>query len=76
MDHPGSIFYFGGTVTCDYTVDAGRSTINIDARTDGASNPSVAAVFDHWAGCDATIASRWGISVSGGDVSVVAVYSS
>ncbi len=73
-DNP-SPFSFGGTVTCDYVVDAGRPTVNIDARTDGGSNSSFVPVFDHWDGCDATIGSRCGISVPGGDVTVTAVYS-
>jgi hypothetical protein len=74
VDHP-SLFYFGGTVTCDYTVDAGRPSINIDARTDGGGESSFVPVFDHWDGCDATISTRCGISVPGGDVTVLAVYS-
>lgn len=71
IDNP-STFYAGGTTTCDYTVDAGRPSIIIDAHTDGGSN---VAVFDHWDGCDATIATRCSVSVPGGDVTVIGNYS-
>ncbi len=72
-----NLFVFGGTVTCDYTVDAGRPTINIDARTDGGGESAFVPIFDHWDGCDATISSRCGISVPVGTVAVtvIAVYS-
>jgi len=74
LDNP-SPFSYGGTVTCDYLVDAGRPTINIDAHTDGGSNVHVVPVFDHWDGCDATITTRCAIAVPGGNVTVIAVYS-
>jgi hypothetical protein len=67
-----SVYYYGGVSTCDYTIDAGHS-VNIDARIDGGNN---SAVFDHWDGCDATITTRCGVNAPGGDVTIIAVYSS
>ena len=74
-DNP-SVFYWGGTDTCDFITDAGRS-VNIDAATDGgAPEAPVTPVFDHWDGCDATIATRCGVNSPGADVTVTAVFSS
>jgi hypothetical protein len=64
-------FYSGGDITCDYVVDRGRPSINIDARVDGGVNY---AIFDHWNGCDATITTRCSISAAA-DVTVTAIYS-
>ncbi|MDQ1424993.1 MAG: endoglucanase [Acidimicrobiaceae bacterium] len=62
----------GGTITCAYIVDAGRPSINIDARVDGGGYND--AVFDHWDGCDATITTRCAIG-AGADATITALYS-
>ena len=64
--------WYGGYNRCEYVVDAGRSSINIDALTTGGSG---VAVFGSWSGCDVVIGSRCGVSANS-DISVSATFSS
>ncbi len=61
---------YAGFQRCDYVVDLGRPTINIDAAIGGDGT----AVFDHWDGCDANIGTRCAVSANG-DITVTAWYS-
>jgi hypothetical protein len=63
--------FYGGDNTCDYVVDRGRPSINVDAKVDGGEN---LAVFDHWDGCDVALVTRCGVG-AGGDITITAVYS-
>jgi hypothetical protein len=75
VDNP-SVHYWGGATTCDFTTDAGHS-VNIDAATDGgAAQAPVTPVFDHWDGCEVTIATRCGVNSPSSDVTVTGVFSS
>jgi hypothetical protein len=68
----GNVAYgwYAGYNTCDYVVDAGRPTINIDGATESGN----IAVFDHWEGCDVVIGARCGVSANG-DITVHGYYS-
>jgi hypothetical protein len=70
----GNIPYgqYAGYNTCDYIVDRGRPSINIDASVTGGSG---VAVFGQWTGCAVVITTRCGVGADA-DITVSATFSS